>query len=773
MRRKVLKRLFTLILSLVLIINTSFVASVEASEDRMVIKFGESIYKYKKDHIVSVVIDGISVKTGDMPAVIIDKRTLVPVREVFESDAFGATVDWNGEKKEVYIAHKDNLIVLKINSKKFYVNGKEKEFDVPPMLISDITDKKNPKPAKTMIPIRFVSEYLGYEVDWEQETFTASLKSDEYKKREAAGVVEEEKEHKDVEKDTLTIKGNDKKKEEVEDKEKATGKKLDSISGKGANRALPTPLFDNPVEFNTKYEIPKQDLKTIPIKEEKYEDTNITELHFDAETNTFEVVASSEISDAKISKWDGKFIIDIPSSTNMLPPATSFSDNSVVNRVRSSQFKEDPKVTRVVFDLVDENYELFTALSEDRKKIIVRSSKNYISNLKLAQDEKSDYIDIQGTFAPELKIFRLSAPDRIVIDMPDTISLLDFREGEADGQYVKKIRTSQFTDSITRVVVETDGQPDYKILKQEDGVTRLAFLEPNYENIGYENKDKPTVKITEAGKDINVKDISYENDYRNKKFIITLSGNYKDKFGKGSLKVNDGIIEEVSVDSDGENTIVTILSSEIYEYRIKKDEGILRIKAYKPKDLYDKIVVVDAGHGGKDPGANGNGLIEKDVNLDIVKALKNYLDADESIHVYYTRLVDEYPSLQDRCDIANEVQADLFLSVHNNAYHSKHHGTETLYYPTEDNEGFTSKNTAKIFQKNMINYLGSYDRGLKKRPNLYVLHHTFMPAVLVEVGFVTNEEEAKKLASKAYIDKAGKSLYKSILDVFEKYPTGR
>ncbi len=762
-----------LVLSLMLILNVSFVASVEAGEERMILKFGNDVYKYKKDHIVSVVIDGLTVKTGDMPAVIINERTLVPVREVFESDAFGASVDWNGEKREVYIAHKDNLIVLKINSKKFFVNGKEKNFDVPPMLISDITDEKNPRPAKTMIPIRFVSEYLGYEVDWDQATFTASLKSESYKKREAMGALEEEGSHKDIEKDTLTIKGDDKKKEKVEDKEKSTGKKLGSISAKSANKKLPTPLYNNPVIFNTKYEIPEQNLKTIPIKEEKHEETNITELQYDVETNVFEVISSSEISGAKISHWDGKYIIDIPNATNMLPPTTSFSDNSVVKRVRSSQFKEDPKVTRVVFDLVDNNYELFTSISEDRKRIIVKSSINYISNIKLAQSEYSDYLDIQGTYAPELKIFRLSEPDRIVIDMPDTISLLDFRESVAEGQYVKKIRTSQFTDEITRVVVETDGHPDYKIVKQEGGVTRLAFLEPNYENIGYENKDKPTVKISEDGRDINVDDIKYQNDYLNKEFIITLSGNYKDKFGNGSLKVNDGIIEEVSVDSDGDNTIITIKSSEIYEYRIKKDKGTVKIKAYKPKDLYDKIVVVDAGHGGKDPGAHGNGLLEKDLNLDIVKALKKYLDEDKSIHVYYTRLEDIYPSLQDRCDVANEVEADLFLSVHNNAYYEKHHGTETLYYPTENDKGLTSKNAAKIFQSNMIKYLESYNRGLKKRPDLYVLNKTFMPAVLVEVGFVTNDDEAKKLADKSYINKAGKALYKSIIDIFKKYPTGR
>ncbi len=740
-----MKKTFTLIMIVVLVLSScSFAAFAGEKRENFFIEYDGNAVKYDS-RLVTLNINGVEVKTGDMPAIIINSRTLVPVREVFESEAFGANVDWNGDKKEVYISYLDKLIILQIDSNIAYVNGEEFEMDVPPKLIRD-TSKKY---AKTMIPLRFVSENLDFDVTWDPDTYTAILVNEDVKKK-----VEADKDGNNV----LSTEG----------------EKLDSISGGEASKGLPTPLANNPVVFKSDFvsdDNITKDTYEVNITDESHSETRVKSVKYIKEEDFvgFEIKTSSEISSIDYDTWDSKYIIDINNSVNELRPEMTFEDNGIVTGVRASQFSISPNVTRVVFDLISDGYNFELSLNEDRNKIRLKVKENIISKIELGQDAESDYINISGITPPDVNVFRLSAPDRIVLDFPNTTSMLSYKEGEADGQYVKVIRTSQFDETTTRIVVETDGQPDYKIMKEENGKTKIRFFEPGYLNIEYDNTKTPTVKITEAEKNIDVDNISYVNNYMQRNFKITLSGNYSDMFGEGSLKVNDGIIEEVSIDKDNnDNTIINISSRTVYEYRIEKEGDKIYVKAYKPKELYDQVIVVDAGHGGKDPGASDNGLIEKELNLIITKKLKAKLD-QTNIAVYYTRLDDGYPTLQERCDIANEVEADFFLSVHNNALNKSIHGTETLYFPQEDEDGFTSRKLARVFQNNLIDTLGSYNRGLKKRPDLFVLKHTTMPAIITEIGFVTNDEESAKLKTDSYLEKAAQALYEGILETLDTY----
>lgn len=400
---------------------------------------------------------------------------------------------------------------------------------------------------------------------------------------------------------------------------------------------------------------------------------------------------------------------------------------------------------------------------------------NSIHDIYLGQNEIGDYLKVTGVAAPDVKMFRLSNPDRIVIDFPNTKTVLGFNEDVAQGQYVEKIRTAQFDPTTTRVVVETDGQADYEITKASNGETVIQFMEPGYENIQYENIDNPTISLEEDDGEISIEGIVYNNDYINRTYSITLSENYGALFGDGSLKVNDGIIETIDVTETAEGlTKIVIKSTTVYEYRVEELEDKVQIKAYKPKELYDKIIVVDPGHGGKDPGAMANSLVEKkDLNLTISMYLKDLLDENGSIQVYYTRQSDVYPTLQERCDLANEIEADFFLSVHNNAFNPSETGTETLYYPSDASGVLTSPELAKIFHENMIDLTGNYNRGIKQRENLFVLRHTAMPAIIMEVAFLTNGNDASKLKEDKYLHTVAEALYNATLGTFSSYPSRR
>ena len=177
------------------------------------------------------------------------------------------------------------------------------------------------------------------------------------------------------------------------------------------------------------------------------------------------------------------------------------------------------------------------------------------------------------------------------------------------------------------------------------------------------------------------------------------------------------------------------------------------------------VLVLDAGHGGQDSGANGKLYKEKNLNLAIVLGAKKYFDQDQRFKVYYTRTADTYPSLEDRCKLANVKNADLFICVHNNYASTSATGTETLYNnsrnATTKKNGITSKNLAAYMQKAAVQSTGFTDRGLVNRTGLRVLNKTNMPACLIEYGFISNANQEKVIH--ANTTRYGADLYKAIV----------
>lgn len=163
------------------------------------------------------------------------------------------------------------------------------------------------------------------------------------------------------------------------------------------------------------------------------------------------------------------------------------------------------------------------------------------------------------------------------------------------------------------------------------------------------------------------------------------------------------------------------------------------------------VVVVDAGHGGKDTGAVSGGAREKDLNLDVAKRLDALLQ-EEGIQTYMTRTDDSFVELYDRSGLANLVKADLLVSIHHNAGSSKVSGTMNLYYPAEDGKG---KMVATIFQQELTAAL--------ETKNLAVLRTSNMPAVLVEIGYMTNKEELGRLQTEAFRQRAATALKEAVI----------
>lgn len=221
---------------------------------------------------------------------------------------------------------------------------------------------------------------------------------------------------------------------------------------------------------------------------------------------------------------------------------------------------------------------------------------------------------------------------------------------------------------------------------------------------------------------------------------------------------------------------------------------VLTFSSFKAKDNRDDrgkfVVVLDAGHGGDDPGNTKNGFKEKDIALKIVLEVGKMIEKNPDIKVVYTRKTDVFVDLFVRGQIANKANADLFVSVHCNAHSSAAHGTETFVLGTHRNQtnfevakkensviflesdyekkyaGFDpnspesvmsilfsqeeyldqSIQLASLIQKKFTNRLKRNNRGVKQA-GFIVLHQTVMPSVLIETGFLSNKEEGLYLNS--------------------------
>lgn len=215
---------------------------------------------------------------------------------------------------------------------------------------------------------------------------------------------------------------------------------------------------------------------------------------------------------------------------------------------------------------------------------------------------------------------------------------------------------------------------------------------------------------------------------------------------------------------DADNNIVILDTTRRPEVR-----GILSISRAQAAKY--PIVIIDPGHGGKESGATYGGIAEKTLNLDIAKRLKNILD-ESGVKNVITRTDDSYISLYSRSGLANKYNAGVLVSIHNNAQpgSSKTSGTMTLYYPSvsKTKGGLSSKEFATIVQNQLVNDLGTKNMGIIPRPGLAVLRTARMPAIIAEIGYMTNTAERNKLMQPEYRQKAAEALAKAVVKALDK-----
>lgn len=193
--------------------------------------------------------------------------------------------------------------------------------------------------------------------------------------------------------------------------------------------------------------------------------------------------------------------------------------------------------------------------------------------------------------------------------------------------------------------------------------------------------------------------------------------------------------------------------------------------------LAGQVIVLDPGHGGDDPGAiSRSGVKEKEVALNIALALRDYLQ-QAGAYVVMTRESDtdlanegtkghrkrKVEDLKARVKLIQETEPNFVVSIHLNSIgSSRWYGAQTFYHPAFEE----SKRLAHLIQHQFIQNLGNTTRVAKQESNIFLLKSSHVPAVLVEVGFLSNPREAELLGREAYQDRVASSIYKGILSYF-------
>jgi N-acetylmuramoyl-L-alanine amidase len=349
-----------------------------------------------------------------------------------------------------------------------------------------------------------------------------------------------------------------------------------------------------------------------------------------------------------------------------------------------------------------------------------------------------------------------------------------------------------------------------------------------FSDVTVEYKSSLTPEII---KTIDISDTDYFNVYElNKTFKANISDDLLDQrlnvniYGEQLIFLMDSSLLQYGSDyfnmthdiiqQDGKYFLpvvfLTDLLPQIFSRMMSWENNKLIAKA--PIDNSIKRIVLDPGHGGKDPGAIGYSKkhFEKEIVLELALKLKKKLEQQLDVIVLLSRDKDEFVSLQQRTKFANDNHADLFISIHCNAHRSsKVNGIEIYYLSTAktdearaveamenqvvyeyeggmeavkkyDDLAFIladmaqsehleeSYNLGANLQSSLVYATNANDRGVKQA-NFYVLRGAFMPAVLLEFGFLSNKEEEKKLIKNSYQDKLVDSVFIGIRDFKMKY----
>ncbi len=258
--------------------------------------------------------------------------------------------------------------------------------------------------------------------------------------------------------------------------------------------------------------------------------------------------------------------------------------------------------------------------------------------------------------------------------------------------------------------------------------------------------------------------VTIENHYMDNEMWIALSGTTGDFYKTAAISGNRQHIEGGQAAA---GTVLKFSLNNIYECRSILENNALYVEFIAPREIYDRIVVIDPAFGGAMPGRESGGLKEKEITLAIAQKLKEKLD-ETDIKVYYTRMDDNNPTEEQRVKIANNTKADMLIRIEANADDdSMMRGTTAVYNESFFIPRFGSIELADILEKEVVSIIKGKAVGLTAATEAdYVVREATVPAAAIKVGYLTNAQEAILLQREDYIDKIAAGIFQAIETIY-------
>lgn len=264
-------------------------------------------------------------------------------------------------------------------------------------------------------------------------------------------------------------------------------------------------------------------------------------------------------------------------------------------------------------------------------------------------------------------------------------------------------------------------------------------------------------------------DIIIENHYMDRALWILIPNADEDFYEENVISGNRESVRQGSFEVTKEGIALNFQLTGIYECRTILENENLYISFLAPAEMYDKIVVIDPACGGSDLGYTSENILEKDINLQIARKLKEKLDGSD-IKAYYTRMDDVNPSKEDRTALGNETRADMYIRIQLSASgDSSVYGTSAVYNGDYFIPGFGNVELADCLEREVVTAIKGKAVGLvEAEKEEYTLRQSVIPAAAVNVGYITNKQEAALLSREEYIDKIATGIYNAIIKVYEE-----
>jgi N-acetylmuramoyl-L-alanine amidase len=488
----------------------------------------------------------------------------------------------------------------------------------------------------------------------------------------------------------------------------------------------------------------------------------------------------------RIYDLPARLVFDIYESELKTPKKEFKFQNSDIKMLRIAQFS--PDLVRIVFEA-----EKLSSLEKIKMEIAGQNLYfKFGQRDVVVEDIKLDKGDLLVTANGILNLreIKLDNPKRLVVDLLGAnLKNPSLKKTLPNGEEI--IRVSQFDESTVRIVFtgEDSQARDLRISASEtqllirgkagtaekskelkDKILSLKLIEKN---------ENESIFVIEASKKLDYKflklhnperlvvdlmDIAFEEEllatqFQETKHVKNL------RFGLATLgrpvtrivfdlKGTD-YLSEFESSLEGRNLIVKVANSDL---SLSKDGGVVA----PAQNSIGKKILIDAGHGGYDPGAVYGSRDEKDITLSISRKVYKYL-SEAGIQAYMTRTEDRYISLAERVEISNTIEPAVFVSIHANALATNPNmdGLQTYYYSP------AGYKLASAIHKQLIRDIGMPDRRVRKAA-FWVCKYTKAPSILLELGFMTNDSERKKLLTDSYQTELAKSIARGLIDYLEK-----